>query len=643
MEADKRIAELVSQISKASESYYNANGEVMTDAEFDALVDELRSLDPSNEILSSVGAPPIGQVFDHKIKVGSQEKLKTREDFDRWCDKVEAAGKSPQQYMLQHKLDGLTVVLYYEDGILIRALTRGDGSRGEDVTRNVLMMGNVSRRLPEKFTGSIRGEVMLPINTFKLVFEPMGYANPRNTAAGKLRDQKATADILKHFRVYYFDYIPEDRLMATESECINGLFNLNLDAVTHWLFASRDEVWAKYEEIKATRSSLDYEIDGVIVRAHDLNVQREMGVSQDIRPKAQRCIKFEAASGISTLIGVELSIGHTGAIVPTARVKPVEIGGVTVSNIFLNNFEEIDRLGIQIGDDVNIIRAGDVIPKITGLAKAGASRVAIKPPTHCIHCKAELVKDGAHIFCRNGECDGQSFKRLKTWIVKRNIKFVGDALLHELYVKHGIKEPWQLYDLTEEFLAKCDRGDGVVGVLAKAIMAELDKSRTCTLSEFLGSLSIPMLGRRQVELMTQNCGIDSVDGFLSATVPDLEACEGFSEGGTKATIVVSGLKKAEPLIRRMLTKVILKEVPVGIVNMAGRFTGRVLCFTGVRPSEDEKKAFEVAGGVVKDGMSKAITHLIVKDLTTTSSKAQKAKASGVELVSYDQFKGWLME
>lgn len=643
MEADKRIAELVSQISKASESYYNANGEVMTDAEFDALVDELRSLDPSNEILSSVGAPPIGQVFDHKIKVGSQEKLKTREDFDRWCDKVEAAGKSPQQYMLQHKLDGLTVVLYYEDGILIRALTRGDGSRGEDVTRNVLMMGNVSRRLPEKFTGSIRGEVMLPINTFKLVFEPMGYANPRNTAAGKLRDQKATADILKHFRVYYFDYIPEDRLMATESECINGLFNLNLDAVTHWLFASRDEVWAKYEEIKATRSSLDYEIDGVIVRAHDLNVQREMGVSQDIRPKAQRCIKFEAASGISTLIGVELSIGHTGAIVPTARVKPVEIGGVTVSNIFLNNFEEIDRLGIQIGDDVNIIRAGDVIPKITGLAKAGASRVAIKPPTHCIHCKAELVKDGAHIFCRNGECDGQSFKRLKTWIVKRNIKFVGDALLHELYVKHGIKEPWQLYDLTEEFLAKCDRGDGVVGVLAKAIMAELDKSRTCTLSEFLGSLSIPMLGRRQVELMTQNCGIDSVDGFLSATVPDLEACEGFSEGGTKATIVVSGLKKAEPLIRRMLTKVILKEVPVGIVNTAGRFTGRVLCFTGVRPSEDEKKAFEVAGGVVKDGMSKAITHLIVKDLTTTSSKAQKAKASGVELVSYDQFKGWLME
>lgn len=638
----REIEDLVEKIKAANSAYYNADpkGLVISDHEYDAAIDQLKKLDPAHDILQKVGAAPLGTTFEHTHKVGSQEKLKTREEYDRWCSKLDEEGGEPQKLVLQEKLDGLTVVLYYKNGVLVRALTRGDGDKGEDVTQNVVKMQNVRRQLPKAFTGYIRGEVMLNKSTFRHVFEPLGFANPRNTAAGKLRDQKAGSELLRHFKVLYFDYCAEDRSLDTEMDALGELMALGLDVVTHWCFETPAQVWEKYESIKAVRSALDHEIDGVIVRANNLDVQRRMGMSTDSRPKAQRCIKFDAARGVSQLIDVIYSIGHTGAIVPTANVKPVEIGGVTVSNIFLNNFEEIERLGIQIGDDVEIIRAGDVIPKIIGLVKAGATRKAIVAPDICMHCGSTLIKDGANIFCKNEECEGQGYRRLKTYVFKRGIKFIGDALLEELYKNHGIKDPWQLYDLTEEYLAKVERGQGVVGILAKQIMAEIDRTKVCSLPDFLGSLSIPMLGRRQVELMMVNCGYRDVDGFLSASVEDLEACDGFSEGGTKATIVVTGLKKAKSKIEKMLTKVIIKEEGMN-VQTSSKHAGKVLCFTGVRPTEGEKEAFEIGGGIVKDGMSKAITHLVVKDPATTSSKAQKAKAAGIQIISYADFQTWV--
>ncbi len=645
----RTVEDLADLIEEANHAYHTIGTPIMTDAEYDALVEELRAAHPDHPILQKVGAAPMGTTYPHTNPVGSQEKLKTREEFERWCAKVNEArpaNSTAEPYILQWKLDGLTVVLYYEDGRLVRALTRGDGVRGEDVTRNVLMMKNVRKVLPVPFTGFMRGEVMLDISTFNEVFKPLTFANPRNTAAGKTRDQKAPKELMQHFHVVWFDYVPNDGSPSAERSAlktVNELFGL--ETVEYWLCSTPAQVWEKYEALKAVRPTLDYEVDGVIVRANDISVQKTLGMSADMRPKGQRCIKFEAVSGFTTLRSVELTIGHTGAIVPTAKVDPVSIGGVTITSVFLNNFEEIDRIGCQIGDEVEVIRAGDVIPKIIAVSKPGEGRTPIEVPTECIHCQSPLVKDGAHIFCRNEACEGQEFRRLKTWVTKRNIKFLGDELLMELYDNHGVDSPDKLYLLTEDFISKVKRGNGVVGTAAGQVMKEIDKSRTATIPDFLGSLAIPLLGRRQVEIMMQTCGLNTLEDFQKVTVAQLESSPGFSQGGSKATTIVNGLANAADLIVDMLKHVTISAAPVEEtpVPTDKPASGKTFCFTGALPSGMKRNAAEAlvkaAGGTARDTVFKGLDYLVIADPNSVSSKAQKARQMGIKLISEDEFMG----
>lgn len=361
------IKDNVAILQKASEKYYNGVDSELSDEEFDLRVEQLQKLDPDNPFLLTVGAKPIGTVVEHTTPIGSQEKLKTRKEFDDWCGKI-LNNQVYNPFVLQYKLDGCTIVLYYEDGNLKRAVTRGDGYSGEDITSNVLQMQNVKKKLPIKWTGSLRGEIMLHIKSFNEHFKPIGYKNPRNTVSGMSRDQKEN-NLFKHFRIYYFD-VMDGETFEKEYDIVDEhgrikfiTKTLGLEAVHTEFCTTPDEVWTGYEEIQKSRETLDFEIDGVIVRANSLAVQKEMGVSSDLRPKGQRCIKFPPLGAVTTLKIVHLTIGHTGAIIPNGILEPVNIGGVTVTNVLLNNFEEIERLKLKINGRVKIIRAGDVIPK----------------------------------------------------------------------------------------------------------------------------------------------------------------------------------------------------------------------------------------------------------------------------------------
>ncbi len=271
----------------------------------------------------------------------------------------------------------------------------------------------------------------------------------------------------------------------------------------------------------------------------------------------------------------------------------------------------------------------------------------IEIPTTCPECSSTLVKDGAHIFCKNEMCVGQQFRRLKTWVNKRNLKFLGDTLLTELYENHGIKEPWQLYILSEDDLAKCKRGNGVVGSSAILIKSEIDKSREATLPEFLGSLAIPMIGRRQVEIMQQTCGFTTLSDFLNATVEQLEAVEGFSIGGSKASTIVNGLNDSRALIESMLEYVkIIDDKPIKSVEISNsKLAGLTFCFTGALPSgmkrNDAEAMVTAAGGVARDSVFKGLSYLVIADPNSTSSKAEKARKLGVKLISEEQFKEML--
>ena len=645
--------ELVEVLKKASEAYYNTGETIISDADFDNKVEQLRQIvEPDNQFLKTVGAPPVsGKTIKHKIPMGSQEKIKDKTEFDRWCKQVLNINKISVPFVMQHKLDGSSIALNYEKGKLVNAVTRGDGITGEDISGNVVKMQNVKRLLPVSFTGSIRGEIMLHISTFNEFFKPLGHKNPRNTAAGMSRNQKCN-ELVKHFKLYYYD-AANGEPFETETQKLTFIDKLGLETVFTRLIDSPEKLMEAFNELAKERASLDFEIDGAIFRANSLVVQQELGMSSDGRcPRAQRCYKFESSGAITTLRNVVLTLGHTGAIIPTGKVDPVEIGGVTVSSVLLNNFEFIDRLDIAIGDKVRIVRAGDVIPYAEEVIEKPANRQPIVPPDKCIVCNSKLVKDGAHIFCRNEDCEGQEFQRLKSYVNKRNIKFLGEELLLELYKNHNIKTAPDIYKLTQEYLSKVERGAGVVGSASKQIFAEIEKSKTCSLADFFGSLGLKLLGRRQAEILI-GAGINTFDKFMNLEASDIKNIPGFSTSeleGSKGDVIVEGLKKIKPLVQALLDANVLiveEEKAAPVEATSGKFNALCFCFTGKINKEDKdgnrytrKMMWDICqenGGTYSEDVRPGVTHLVQADAESTSSKTKRASKIGVKIIGEDEF------
>jgi DNA ligase (NAD+) len=600
----------------------------MSDAEFDKLHDKLKEMDPENPFLKQVGAPAIGTVMKHRIPMGSQEKIKDKDEYNRWVTQINNG-----QVVIQWKLDGSSVALYYKNGKLTHALTRGDGIEGEVITENVLRMQNV-KAVIQGFTGSLRGEIILSKSLFEKHFKSLGHKNPRNTGAGLARNQKEGA-LQQHLKVIYYD-IENGGGVDTELDRINKIKGFGLDTV-ETVLSHPDKVYDVYHGIENKRDLIDLEIDGIIVRANDLAIQKALGESSDMRPKGQRCIKFTSQKAKTTLKDINITIGHTGAMVPTGILEPVEIGGVTVSNVLLNNYDYIASLGLTLGCTVEIERAGDVIPHVSKLVKATDTPIPV--PVNCIVCNSKLKKVGVHMMCVNDDCEGKEFQLLKTWVTKREIKFLGDELLAELYENHGVKKPHHLYmsGITQESLAAVKRGNGVVGSASKQIMAEIDKSRQATLPELLGSLGIQMIGRRQVEIM-MGLGVDTLEKFLNLTVDQLISLPGFSVDGSKAPIIVAGLKKAEPEIQELLKCLTLTGVEKpAAADTSHPFGGKSFCFTGVRMKPEELAKFKAIGAVEKSGVAKGLDFLVTKDAGSGSSKMKKAESLGVKILSLPEF------
>lgn len=638
------VTDLEQQLREASQAYYNTGEAVMPDAEFDRLKEELQRLDPENAFLKEVGAPVTGihlQKVKHSMPMGSLSNCtrdgdKANPSFADWHQKRNSA-----EVCVMHKLDGSSIELIYKNGMLVQAITRGDGFTGEDVTQNVFKFKNVPSKLKSDWSGCVRGEAMLLLSDFQKHFSDQ--ANPRNAANGTVRRSDGTR--AEHLVFYGFDVLGE---FETQRRKLEFLEELGFEVVWFRVLTNVEDVLRVHEEQDNTRDSLPYEIDGLVIKVNGCALFDVFG-ERDNRPKGGVAFKFKAKETTTKLLGVKLSIGHTGAIIPTADLEPVEIGGVTVTSALMNNYDEIDRLGLFIGDEVTVIRSGDVIPKITGVANPGEERVAIVPPTKCTHCDSDLKKISVHWTCVNENCPGKQFRLLKTWVDKRNILYLGEKILEELYNYYGIRIPEQLYLLEENFLSKIEVGGSKVGSNAKRIMAQINKSKECPLHEFVGSLGIKFLGRRQAEIMIEQ-GVDTLKKFLTISVEELSKMDGFSE--TKATGIVTGLRKMASRMTALLengvtvSKVEKKEP----VSTDGKLSGKTFVFTGAieKVGEDGKrftrkmmwKVVEDNGGVASDKISKGVTHLVQADPSSQSSKTKKAAKLGVEVVSEAVF--WKM-
>lgn len=623
-----QIKMLENQIKQARDAYYNkkdAEELAISDAAFDAMIDELSKLDCENEQVTGIGAPVDEdgwKKIKHPFVMGSLNKASNKEEMDNWLNKY-ATGK---EVFIIDKVDGLTICCNYEDGKLISAGTRGDGTIGDNIFDNVSKMGGVKTVLPLLFTGSLRGEIILTKDNHKKYFADK--ANVRNTAAGVSR--RLDGEGCEHLNVIFYQAIGNVDL-ATEVEQMEYIHN-NLGLNTpQWScsFGALDKesyvdgVYNSYLEER--RANLNYEIDGLVVKIDNLQDQQEYGENNG-RPKGAIAYKFPVEKAETVITNIVVQTGHSGRLTPVAEFDPVKLAGVTISRANLHNFARIDDFGIDIGARVIITRRGDVIPSVEAVLKSTGTIYPI--PTECPVCNGPVEMQGENLICISTDiCPAQIKGRIANWINTIGALEWGDKILEKLVDGKMISNISDLYKLSIDDLMSIER---MGEKSAKKCHAILWSHIKLPLEVFLGGLSIPMAATSTIKMLIES-GYDSLEKILRADIESLIKVKGI--GPAKANFIKNGLERNNKIITDLLALGITIKMPT-----EGNLTGAKICITG---STNLKRSVLQSliidnGGTYKSSISKDCTHLVISDPSSTSIKAMSARGMGVILISENE-------
>lgn len=631
-----RIKELEKNITDARTAYYNdkvTGVKPVSDKVYDAWIDELRILDPKNTAVTSVGAPVHVSAWKkakHQIPMGSLDKVNTITEFEKWVTDHCPKG----DLFVSEKLDGLSIELIYENGKLVQGITRGDGDIGEDITQNVVKMGGVPRAIKgSTFTGSFRGEIILTKTNHKKYFADK--ANPRNAASGTSKRLDSVGS--EHLDILLYQVIGDTDFKTEEAQfnfllaagCKTPNFKVVPSQVTVHGVVKRavDLIKAAWGDYQAgIRETLDYDIDGLVIRLNDMAAQLALG-EKDMRPKGAIAWKFANEAMESTIIGIEWQVGNSGRLTPVATVNPVTLVGATVTRASLYNLAYIEELGLDIGAKVLVARANDVIPRIEELIK-GTGKVH-RPPTKCPQCQGDVDMIGENLTCLNSTaCPAQVIGRIKNWVNELNILDLGETLIEKLVTAGLVVHVSDLYTLTKKDLASLDRmGDRS----AEVVYDSLWSHSPITLDIFLGGLSIPMIGSSTIRLI-MDAGYDTLEDIMDMTLDEMEAISGIGPGRAKS--LYDYLVEYEDVIDALQTNGLnIKD------RIIGTLSGKTFCFTGAMKN---KRAFleqKVAdcGGAIKSSVGKGLGYLVIADVNSTSSKAQAARKFGTKLISEEDF------
>ncbi|MBT42986.1 MAG: DNA ligase (NAD(+)) LigA [Idiomarina sp.] len=666
-QAKQRIQQLQKLLTRYNREYYELDEPSVPDSEYDALFRELQQLERDHPGLASansptkkVGSKPLDK-FDtvaHEVPMLSLDNAFDEDEFEAFTLRVNERLDSSNNitYCCEPKLDGLAVSILYENGKLVRAATRGDGYRGENITENVKTIRNVplelSSEAPQRL--EVRGEVFMPTAAFEAFNEQARkreqkvFANPRNAAAGSLRqlDSRVTAKRPLHFYAYSLGVIDEQAEQALPNSHYQRLQQL-----ARWGLPINDEVKtaasvaeceAFYNDIFARRDELRYEIDGIVYKVDAIELQQDLGFVARA-PRWAIARKFPAQEQLTTITGVDFQVGRTGAITPVARLEPVNVGGVTVSNATLHNADEIARLGVRIGDVVSIRRAGDVIPQVVSVVeeKRPEHTQAIEFPARCPVCDSEIerVAEEAVARCTGGLiCAAQRKEAIKHFASRKamDIDGLGDKIVEQLIERDWIKSPADLYKLTEPMLASLPRmGQKSAKNLVNAIAA----TRETTLSRFIYALGIREVGEATAAALASY--FQQLDAITEASVEQLQEVDDIG------TVVAQHIHAffAEPhnqTVVQQLREII--EWPEGeaVGPVDDRLAGNTYVLTGTLSSmtrDEAKQALEALGAKVTGSVSKKTTAVIAGE--AAGSKLAKAEKLGVAVLSEDELKALL--
>jgi DNA ligase (NAD+) len=652
--AAERAAALRKQLDEANYRYHVLDDPQLADADYDALLRELIELEAAHPELRTPDSPTVrvGSAvasgfapYVHgkpMLSLGNAFDGDELRAFDERVRKL--SGLPSVAYTCELKIDGLAVSLHYENGAFVRGGTRGDGSVGEDVTENLRTIRSIPLSLRAKGVRAIdvRGEVYFRRSDFdalnarrEAAGQPL-YANPRNTASGALRqlDPRLTAERRLSFFAYAVGDVDADGFPATQFELLAFLraagFATNPNAARA---ATIDDVIAFTERWDAERDSLDYEIDGIVVKVDDLALQEKLGYAGK-DPRWAIAYKFRAREATTRLVRIGINVGRTGTLNPYAELEPVQIGGTTVRMATLHNEDHIRRNDIREGDVVLVRRAGDVIPQVVGpvLSERKKKLKEFKMPTHCPVCgfAVDHPEGEAMARCTNATCPAQRRERVRHFASRgaMDIEGVGDVLAFALVDAGLIDDVSGLYTLTAEQLATLPRmGDKTIA----NVLANIAKSKSRGLARVLFGLGIRMVGAQNAAILAGDYG--TIDALMDASEADLILSEGIGAQIAASVVLFFQQKANRALVERLRAAGVDLTAPKRERAVAGPLTGKTFVLTGTLPNLTREEAGELivnAGGKVSSAVSKKTAYVVAGE--EAGSKLTKAESLGVAII-----------
>lgn len=637
------------QINYYSELYYEKDDPAISDYEFDKLMHQLIDIEEEYPELLTPDSPThrVGgrasnsfEQVEHVVQMGSLQDVFSDEevvDFDRRVREV----VSDPIYVVEPKIDGLSVSLEYRDGVLVRGSTRGDGFVGEDVTENIRTIRSVPLRLKRDIPFvEVRGEVYMPVASFEKVVaqqelkEEKPFKNPRNAAAGSLRQKNPKITAQRGLDIFVFNLQQIEGVQVSgHKESLDLLKELGFQVSPSYLAV--DTIEKAIEEIRAIgqrRGEYSFDIDGAVVKVDSL-AQREMLGATAKFPKWAVAFKYPPEEKITTLLDVEVKVGRTGALTPTAVFEPIQLAGTTVSRAVLHNQDFIDEKQIAVGDKIIVRKAGDIIPEVVAVAEH-CGNPTYQLPEYCPSCHTKVVREEgeAAIYCPNIECPAQLMRNLIHFASRNamDIDGMGPAVLEGLVNAGWVHSPADLYDLTEEQIASLER---MGKKSASNLMNALEKSKQNDLSKVIFALGIPEVGEKTAAELASAFG--SMEKLSWATLEQLTALDGFGEVVAQNIVSFFLEERNRVQIERLAKAGVNMESTK--VKAGDTFEGKTFVLTGTLPTlkrNEAKELIESLGGKVSSSVSKKTDYVVAGE--EAGSKLTKANELGITILTEEQ-------
>lgn len=646
----EQIESLRAQVEYHADRYYNQDDPEISDFEYDKLFHQLLDLEEQNPQYYSPTSPTVRvggtasntfATVEHKVQMGSLQDIFSFEelrDFDR---RVRETIPNPS-YVVEPKIDGLSVSLEYRDGVLAIGSTRGNGFTGEDVSENIRTIRSVPLKLPEPLPLlEVRGEVYMPVKSFQKVVEAQELAgeqpfkNPRNAAAGSLRQKNPKITAGRGLDIFVFNIQQvEGKSLSSHSDSLDFLQGLGFKVIPEYkAYDDIDEVIRDIEKIGENRGEYPFGIDGAVVKVNNF-ADRELLGSTAKFPRWAIAYKYPPEEKETTLLDVEVQVGRTGAVTPTAVFEPITLAGTTVSRAVLHNQDFIQQLGLSIGDRILVRKAGEIIPEVLSVVWHNPDKPLYRLPEECPSCGARLVREEgeAAVRCPNFSCPAQLVRSIIHFCSRSamDIDGMGEVVCQLLIDRGMVKTPAGIYRLTQEQLLELP---GFAKRKAEKILAAIQKSKENDLSQLLFGLGLPGIGEKAAKTLAGRFG--SLEKVAAASWEEIAAIDGFGEIMAKD---VEGYFRDEH--NRVLCQELVElglNTTAAVVESTGKFTGLTFVLTGTLPTlsrGEASKIIEAQGGKTSSSVSKKTSYVLAGE--DAGSKLTKANQLGILVITEEQ-------